>query len=115
MGQECGVGEVPSLPRVLPKILINTFSYLGMGEIIATDMLKAQVANCFSKVKDLLIMFLTLMEKIKTRKVLEENELDILVDLCFELPRGPDSIRLQADLHGVEGVREADLHPPYQA
>jgi hypothetical protein len=61
--EECGVGKVPSLPRVLPKILITTFSYLGKGEIIATmDLLKAQVAICFSKV----IMFLTLI-KIKKR------------------------------------------------
>ena len=75
------LGEVPSLPRVLPKILITTFSYLGKGEIIATtDLRKAQVANCFSKV----IMFLTLMKKIKMRTVLED-ELDILVGLCFEL------------------------------
>ena len=85
MEQECGVGEVPSLPRVLPKILITTFSYLGKGEIIATtDLLKAQVANCFSKVRDLLVMFLTLMKKIKMRTALEDK-LDILVDLCFEL------------------------------
>lgn len=83
MGQECGVGEVPSLPRVLPKILINTFSYLGKGEIIATtDMLKAQVANCFSKVKDLLIMFLTevisqeLCVKMVNLKQMLENSLD---------------------------------------
>ena len=81
MEQEFGVGEVPSLPRVLPKILINTYSFLGKGKIIATtDLLKAQEANCFSKVRDLLIMFLTLMEKIKMRTVL-----DILVTLCFEL------------------------------
>ena len=53
----------------------------GKREIIATtDLLKAQVANCFSKV----IMFHTLMEKIKMRMVLED-ELDILVSLFFEL------------------------------
>ena len=58
MEQECRVEEVPSLPRVLPKILINTISYLGKGEIITTtDLLKAQMANCFSKVRDLLVMF----------------------------------------------------------
>jgi len=85
MDQECGVGEVPSLPRVVPKILFSTFSYLGMGEIISTtEQLKAQVANCFSKVRDLLILFLTLMEKIKMRTVLED-ELDILISLCLEL------------------------------
>ena len=68
MQLECGVGEVPSLPRVLPKILITTFSYLGKGEIIATmDLLKAQLAICFSKV----IMVLTLI-KIKMRSVLED-------------------------------------------
>jgi hypothetical protein len=61
--QECGVGEVPTLPKI-----ITTFSYLGKGEIIATmDLLKAQVAICFSKV----IMFLTLI-KIKMRTVLED-------------------------------------------
>ena len=64
--------EVPSLP----KILINTFSYLGKVEIIAT--------NFFSKVRDLLVMFLTLMKKIKMRTVLKD-ELNILVGLCFEL------------------------------
>ena len=85
MDQECGVGEVPSLPRVVPKILSSTFSYLGMGQIISnTEDLKAQVANCFSKVRDLLILFLTLMEKIKMRTVLED-ELDILLELCLEL------------------------------
>jgi hypothetical protein len=61
--QECGVGEVPTLPKI-----ITTFSYLGKGEIIATtDLLKAQAAICFSKV----IMFLTLI-KIKKRTVLED-------------------------------------------
>jgi len=85
MDQECGVGEVPSLPRVLPKILYSTFSYLGMGDTIgSTEQLKAQVSNCFSKVRDLLILFLTLMEKIKMRTVLED-ELDILLELCLEL------------------------------
>ena len=36
--QECGVGEVPSLSSVLPKILINTFSYLGKGEIFTSSL-----------------------------------------------------------------------------
>ena len=85
MDQECRLGEVPSLYRLLPKILLITFSYLGKGETFATtDMLKAQVANCFTKVKDLLIMFLTLMEEIMMNRVLE-NEVDILVSLCLEL------------------------------
>eukprot|EP00092_Neocalanus_flemingeri_P013081 GFUD01014096.1.p1 GENE.GFUD01014096.1~~GFUD01014096.1.p1 ORF type:complete len:207 (+),score=80.31 GFUD01014096.1:626-1246(+) len=85
MDQECGVGEVPSLPRVLPKILITTFSYLGRGEIIATtDLLKAELANCFSKSRNWMALFLGLVEEKKIRTVLED-ELDILVSLCSEL------------------------------
>jgi hypothetical protein len=39
MQQECGVGEVPSLTSVLPKMLINTFSYLlGLGEIFTSSL-----------------------------------------------------------------------------
>ena len=38
MQQECGVGEVPSLSSVSLKILINTFSYLGKGEIFTSSL-----------------------------------------------------------------------------
>ena len=84
MDQECRLGEVPSLYRLLPKILLITFSYLGkVDDFATTDLLKAQVANCFSKVRDLLIIFLTPMEKIMMTVL--DNEVDILVSLCFEL------------------------------
>ena len=56
---------MPSLPRVLPKILqlITTLSNLGREEI---------------KVRDLLVLFLALVEEIKFWTVPEDN-LDILI------------------------------------
>ena len=46
MHQKFRLGEVPSLYRVLPKILLITFSYLGkVDDFATTDLLKAQVAN----------------------------------------------------------------------
>ena len=77
---------MPSLPRVLPKIFITTFSNLGREEIIAPmdQLFEAELANCFFKPRDLLVMFFTLVEEIKFRTVPEE-ELDILISLCSEL------------------------------
>ena len=57
---ECGVGDVPSLPRVAEGVAQDSYHH----HIATTDLLKAQVADCFSKVRDLLIIFLKLMEKI---------------------------------------------------
>ena len=42
------------------------------------------MTNCFSKAKDLLTLFISVMESIKIRTVLED-ELDILVTLCVDL------------------------------
>ena len=62
---------MPSLPRVLPKILqlITTLSNLGREEIQA---------------RDLLVLFLALVEEIKFWTVLEDK-LDILISFCSEL------------------------------
>ena len=49
------------------------------GCIATTEQLKAELANCYS-----LALFLTLVEEIKFRTVLED-ELDILTSLCSEL------------------------------
>ena len=62
---------MPSLPRVLPKTLqlITTLSNLGREEIQA---------------RDLLVLFLALVEEIKFWTVLEDK-LDILISFCSEL------------------------------
>jgi len=84
MDQNCGVGEIPSLPRLVPIILHSNFSYLGKSEVASSELLKMQVTNCFSKAKDLLTLFISVMEGIKIRTVLED-ELDILITLCIDL------------------------------
>ena len=57
---------------MLPKILITTLSNLGREEIIAPmyQLFKAELADCFSKARDLLVLFLALVEEIKFRTVL---------------------------------------------
>ena len=51
---ECGVGDVPSLPRVAEGVAQDSYHH----HIATTDLLKAP------KVRELLIIFLKLMEKI---------------------------------------------------
>ena len=54
---------------MLPKILITALSNLGREEIIVPkdQFFKAKLADSFSKTRDLLVLFLTLMEEIKFR------------------------------------------------
>ena len=74
------------------------------GCIATTDQLKALLANCYS-----LALFLTLVEEIKFRTVLED-ELDILTSLCSELVTFHHIlIPIPLDLYGVEGVSEGQV------
>ena len=78
---EIGVGEIPSVPRLVPRILSTTFVFLNQ-EI--NKELKASFDQCFNSTRRLLTGFLAILDEIKIRTVLED-ELKLLVDLCNSL------------------------------
>jgi len=83
--QDCGVGEIPSLPRILPQILVKSFLFLRNSERIGSNSeIQTGVNQCFSMSKRLFGLFLEIFEEIKVRTVLQD-ELDILVKLCEDL------------------------------
>ncbi len=82
---EIGLGEIPSLPRLVPRILSRTFEFLNQGENVTCDSeLKAGISQCFNTSRSLLTEFLTILDDIKIRTVLED-ELELLVSLCNSL------------------------------
>ena len=82
---EIGLGEIPSLPRLVPRILSRTFEFLNQGENVMDDSdLKVGISQCFSTSRSLLTEFLTILDDIKIRTVLED-ELELLVSVCNSL------------------------------
>ena len=75
-----GLGEVASLPALLPAILITTFTFLSGGQ--AGD--KESLAYFFSRARALLTTFLACMQEIKIRIVLEDEQ-ELLTGLCTQL------------------------------
>ena len=81
----CGLGEIPSLPQLVPKVLIRSFKFLSLGDKVSTNSdLKAGVNQCFVTSRSLLSVFLAIFDEIKIRTVLED-ELELLVKLCEDL------------------------------
>ena len=82
----CGLGEVPSLPRLIPPILASSLRCVRKMSTQAGDKdnFKAVINHAYKTTKDLMASFLSVIEKIKIRTVLED-ELDILVELCRDL------------------------------
>jgi len=83
--QDCGVGEIPSLPKMVPKILVKSFLFLHDSEKIGSTIdIQTGINQCFSTSKSMLGLFLNIFEEIKVRTVLQD-ELNILVKLCEDL------------------------------
>lgn len=82
--KECGLGEIPSLPRLIPKILVKTFQFLHNSGDSGNSETKSVVNQCFVTSRSLLTIFLALLEEVKVRTVLED-ELDLLVTVCQDL------------------------------
>ena len=82
---EIGLGEIPSLPSLVPRILSRTFEFLNQGENVIDDSdLKVGINQCFTTSRSLLTELLTILDDIKIRTVLED-ELELLVSLCNSL------------------------------
>jgi len=80
-----GPGEIPSIPRVIPKILLSTFKYCTKEQAeTSSEEVKASITRLYVRTRTLLENFSALLEKMKMRTVLED-ELDILVELCSDL------------------------------
>jgi hypothetical protein len=79
MEQECGVGEVPSLPRVLHKIFITTLSYLGRRDHRHHGPAQGSGGRLLLQGEGLA------HHTPHTDGEDQEDGLDILVGLCFEL------------------------------
>jgi hypothetical protein len=79
--------HIPSLPRLVPKILRNTFQQCveeqqeGGGPALTTE---APLMQLFCRARGLLDNFVVLMERMKIRTALEE-ERDIVLELCADL------------------------------
>ena len=83
--QGCGIGEIPSLPQLIPKVLIRSFKFLSLGDSVSTSSdLKAGIHQCFVTSRSLFSVFLAIFDEIKIRTVLED-ELELLVKLCQDL------------------------------
>ena len=81
--QGLGVGEVPSLPRLLPSILTTAFACVSQVPAALTEV-ATQVKHTYNTAKGVLTAFLLVVEGMKVRTVLDE-ELESLVELCRDL------------------------------
>ncbi len=84
-----GPGEIPSLPRLLPKILHSTFRHcLEDQQQEESDGLVAELepalGQLFCRARGLLDNFLGLVERMKIRTALED-ERDLVLELCADL------------------------------
>ena len=85
-----GPGEIPSLARLLPKILLNSFQHCvkeqqrGGGSGDLSEQMQASLHQLFTQARGLLENFLLLLERMKIRTVLED-EREIVLGLCADL------------------------------
>jgi hypothetical protein len=86
-----GPGEIPSLPRLIPKILHSTLQHCveegqqgGGGAVDCQAQQPAPLLQLFLRARGLLQDFLRLMEHMKIRTVLED-EREIVLELCVDL------------------------------
>jgi len=86
-----GPGELPSVPRLVPKILYKSLSECGLERGDGMEVgVREGLDTLMVKSKDALESFCGLMESMKIRSVLED-EMEILLELCSSL----------VDFHGV--------------
>ena len=78
-----GPGEIPSLPRLVPKLLLNTFKYCVEEWEEGAEM-PPPLLQLFCRARVLLHNFLGLMESMRIRTVLEDEK-DIVLELCADL------------------------------
>jgi hypothetical protein len=80
-----GPGEIPSIPRMIPKILLKTFQYCSQEQANTdSDEVKESVTRLFCGGRTLLENFCALVDKMRIRSVLAD-ELDIVLELCSDL------------------------------
>jgi len=86
-----GPGELPSVPRLVPKILYKSLSECGLERGDGMEVgVREGLDTLMVKSKDALESFCGLMESMKIRSVLED-EMEILLEVCSSL----------VDFHGV--------------
>ena len=80
-----GPGDLPSLPRVVPKILTAAFGYcVKKRPVSSSDSARSSIDQLFSRCRSLLDNFSAIIDRLTFRSELED-ELNLLAELCTDL------------------------------
>ena len=83
--QGFGPGDLPSLPRVVPKILVAAFGYrVKERPVSSSDSVRSSIDQLFSRCRILLDNFSAIVDRLTFRSELED-ELSLLAELCSDL------------------------------
>jgi len=98
-----GVGEIPSLLRFMPKILLTSFKYCGENQTQDnSDELKNAIDRLFLRNRTLLENMFLLVDKIQIRSILED-ERHILIEFCMDL-LAFHTVLFHVDLKSTVGI-----------